>query len=104
MDGFRAEADRLADRAGRFDGLAEQVDAIHRELADRLGAAGACWGTDEVGRSFADVHAGHAEDTLSTLGGLPEQLGDVGGRFRATARDYRHGEDHNTTILGSADA
>ncbi len=104
MDGFRVEADRLTDRAGQFDGLAERVAGIHRDLADRLAAAGPCWGSDEVGQSFAAAHTAPADATLGTLDALPGQLGDVGGRFRSTAAAYRGTEQQNAQTIGSADA
>ncbi|WP_018682386.1 hypothetical protein [Actinokineospora enzanensis] len=104
MDRFQADAARLADRAGHFDGYAERAGAIHRELADRLAAAGDCWGTDDVGHSFAAAHTAPADRTLTALGGLPARLGDVGGRFHDTAHAYRDTDTANATALDSADA
>lgn len=91
-EGFRADAERLAGRAGEFADLAERSGAIHRELADRLAAVGECWGADRVGESFAAAHLGPAEATLGELGALPGRLDDVGGRFADTARGYADGE------------
>ncbi|MGQ0838394.1 hypothetical protein [Actinokineospora sp.] len=104
MDGFRAEVDRLAERADEFAGLAEQADAIHRDLVDRLGAAGPCWGADEVGQSFSATHTAPADETVGSLAALPALIGDVGGRFADTARGYESGERDNTRLLGSSDA
>ncbi|GAA2964022.1 WXG100 family type VII secretion target [Actinokineospora diospyrosa] len=99
MDRFEADSERLAHRAGQFDGLAARAGSIHRELADLVSATGACWGGDAVGLRFAASHAGPAHQTLKALGALPGKLDDVGDRFRDTARAYRRTEDHNTGVL-----
>ncbi|SDD20580.1 WXG100 family type VII secretion target [Actinokineospora iranica] len=104
MTGYRVRAQRLADHAGQFDGLAEQVAAVHRELADRLAAAGQCWGADEIGLSFAATHTAPADSTLGGIEALPGRLGDVGGRFRSTAEAYLANEQGNSQIIGSVDA
>ncbi|PWW64533.1 WXG100 family type VII secretion target [Actinokineospora spheciospongiae] len=103
-EGFRADADALAARAGQFDALAQRAGAIHRDLDDVLSAVGECWGGDEVGRSFASGYLGAARDTLGDLGALPDRLGDVGGRFLGTAEGYRGGDADNARTIGSADA
>ncbi|RLK61022.1 WXG100 family type VII secretion target [Actinokineospora cianjurensis] len=99
MDRFQVDSDRLALRAGQFDGLSSRVGGIHRELADQVSAAGACWGGDDIGLRFASTHAGSAHETLKALGALPGKLDDVGDRFRETARAYRHTDDHNAGVL-----
>ncbi len=102
-DGFRAETTRLITEAGRFDGLVTRVEAIHRDLADQLAAAGECWGTDEVGQSFAATHVPSAEEVLGALGGLPGKLGAVGGHFGDTARTYRAGDGDNARTINASD-
>jgi hypothetical protein len=94
-DSFSVDAEQLAERAGRFAGLAERADRIHRDLAERLGTAGQCWGTDEIGASFAAVHAEPADETLSAMGGLSGKLTDVGDRFVSNASGYAEGELDN---------
>ncbi|PPK69777.1 WXG100 family type VII secretion target [Actinokineospora auranticolor] len=103
MDRFTADTARLAERAGRFDGLAERVGAVHRDLADRLAAAGSCWGGDEIGQAFAATHVRAADATLAEVGALPAKLDDVGTRLRDTARAYADTETTNTRALGSVD-
>jgi hypothetical protein len=88
-DGFNVDADRLTAQAGQFPALAERAGAIHRELSEALAEAGACWGSDSVGRSFAAAHTGPADGTLTGLGGLPGRLDSVGTRLADTARGYR---------------
>lgn len=102
-EGYRAEVERLAERAARFDGLAERAGAIHRDLADRLAALGPCWGADQVGASFAAGHAAPAEATLGALGALPDKLGDVGARFTGTATGYAEGERENVLRIQATD-
>ncbi|HVK20457.1 MAG TPA: hypothetical protein VM677_03770 [Actinokineospora sp.] len=98
---LRVDAAKLARDAAQFTGLAERVEAIHRDLADQLGAIGACWGTDEIGRGFADVHATPAEQTLAAVQGLPARLADVGERFAGNAAAYVDGEQENVDRLGA---
>ncbi|MGH3862947.1 WXG100 family type VII secretion target [Actinokineospora sp.] len=99
-EGFRVSAEELAANAGQFAGLAERVDSIHRDLADRLGALGECWGADVIGQSFGAVHTGPADETLTALGGLAGKLGDVGERFAGNAGAYAEGERDNVDRLG----
>lgn len=99
-EGFRVSADELAANAGQFAGLAERVDSIHRDLADRLGALGECWGADAIGQSFSAVHAAPADATITALGGLAGKLGDVGERFTGNAAAYAEGEQDNVGRLG----
>ncbi|CRK59773.1 hypothetical protein [Alloactinosynnema sp. L-07] len=98
---LRVDAAKLARDAAQFTGFAERVEAIHRDLSDRLGAVGACWGTDEIGRSFAAVHAGAADQTLAAVGGLPARLSDIGERFASNAAAYVDGEQENVDRLGA---
>lgn len=88
MNGFQADADRLAAGAAEFPALAERAGTIHRELSDTLSSIGACWGTDETGQSFAAAHVAPADETLGRLGSLSDQLGDVGTRFAGTGAAY----------------
>ncbi|TCP56125.1 hypothetical protein EV191_10165 [Tamaricihabitans halophyticus] len=88
-DGFEADVARLESRAGEFDGFAERAKRISGELAERLAASGDCWGTDDVGRSFASAHSEPAGTTSAQLGGLAGQLGEFGAKFASSARDYR---------------
>ncbi|WP_436492138.1 WXG100 family type VII secretion target [Actinokineospora sp. HUAS TT18] len=97
---LNADPARLARDAAQFTALAERVEAIHRDLADQLTALGACWGADEIGQSFAAVHAAPATETLTAVGGLPARLGDVRDRFVSTAAAYAEGEQENVDRLG----
>lgn len=99
-DGFHVDPDALAARAGEFTDLAARAGGIHRDLADRLAALGACWGQDAVGASFAAAHTPGADATLGDLDALAGRLGEVGDRFTATARGYADTESDNTTALG----
>jgi uncharacterized protein YukE len=97
--GFQADPAKLAKHAADFPGYADQVGAIHGELAGALAATGRCWGDDDAGRSFADSHVQQAGDTLAGLATLPDKLTDVGGRFTATAGGYASAEDYATGLL-----
>jgi uncharacterized protein YukE len=99
---FRADPAQLADQAGQFAELADRAAAIHRELADALAEVGSCWGTDTVGRGFAEVHAGPADATLGQLGALPARLGSVGTRFADTAAAYRQQDSVGARLMNRA--
>ncbi|MQA08630.1 MAG: hypothetical protein GEU98_08775 [Pseudonocardiaceae bacterium] len=87
--GFHADFERLASKAGEFDGFAERAGKIFGELRENLDAVGECWGTDEVGRSFAAAHSGPSNAVIETMSSLREDLGDMGTRLAQTASDYR---------------
>jgi hypothetical protein len=92
-DGYEVDPELLARRAGNFEPLAGRLTAIHRNLADALGAEGECWGTDAVGQSFSAAHTDAATDTETALSGLSTRLSSVGPRLTDTAVDYRAGDD-----------
>ena len=98
-DGFQVDPEQLATDAGEFHGLAERAGRIHADLRASLDALGSPWGDDDAGRSFADVHAAPADETLGRLQALPGQLGDVGGRFVASAKTYDDADVTGVTEL-----
>ena len=87
--GFSTDVDRVLDRAGQLDGLSDTAQSIFKELSDALSAAGECWGTDQVGQSFAGGYTESAEATLELVKALPGQLTDVGGRLARHAHIHR---------------
>jgi uncharacterized protein YukE len=101
-DGYEVDTAALAAQAGQLDPLASRVASIHSTLSESLSEAGPCWGTDAVGQSFAAAHAGPADTTLTTLGGLPGRLGSVGTRFTATAATYEGDDQHGAARVRAA--
>ena len=89
MTGFSTDVDRVLDRAGQLDGLAGTAQTIFTELSDAVAAAGECWGSDSVGRSFAVGYTDAAAATFALVKALPGQLADVGGRLTEHARIHR---------------
>lgn len=102
-DGFQADVEALADRAGQFGGLADRAGAIHRELTGSLTGIGSCWGNDAVGQSFGAAHVAPADGTLTGLGALPDRIDGVGGRFAGTAQAYREQDTSGAGTISSAD-
>ncbi|HEY7594985.1 MAG TPA: hypothetical protein VH969_17670 [Actinophytocola sp.] len=101
-DGYEVEPDRLAGQQAQLDPIAGRVTSIHQTLTAALAEAGACWGSDAVGQSFAAAHASPADSTLAQLGALPGQLGSVGDRFTATAATYEGDDQHGARRLRAA--
>ena len=87
--GFSTDVDRVLDRASQLDSLSDTAQSIFKELSDALAAAGQCWGTDQVGQSFASGYTDAAEATFKLVKALPGQLTDVGGRLADHARIHR---------------
>ncbi len=87
--GFSTDVDLVLDRAGQLDTLSDTAQSIFTELSDALDAAGQCWGTDQVGQSFATGYLDAAEATFALVKGLPGQLTDVGGRLTKHAHIHR---------------
>jgi hypothetical protein len=90
MNGFEADPVKLAEGAGEFTDFAERASKIVTDLSGLLDGLGACWGSDQIGQSFASGHVKAADESLGTLGVLRTKLGGVGERFAATAQTYRH--------------
>jgi len=101
-DAFEVDAEQLASRAAQFDPLVTRMGTIHRDLTDALGA-GACWGTDAVGQSFAAIHATPADDAIARLSGLSDRLTSVSTRLTETAATYRTGDESAVEQLKSAE-
>lgn len=87
--GFSTDVDRVLDRAGQLDGLSDTARSIFTELSDALAAAGECWGSDQVGQSFATGYIESASATFGLVKALPGQLADVGGRLAEHADIHR---------------
>lgn len=98
-DSFQADPAQLVTDAGEFHGLAERAGRIHADLRTTLDSLGSPWGDDDAGRSFAEVHAAPADETLDRLEALPGRLGDVGGRFVASAKTYDNADATGVTEL-----
>ena len=87
--GFSTDIELVLDRAGQLDTLSDTAKAIFKELSDALDAAGRCWGTDQVGQSFATGYTEAAEATFALVKAMPGQLTDVGGRLAKHAHIHR---------------
>ena len=101
--GFSVDNERLAQHAADFGAHADTAGDIAGALRQAVEATGSCWGSDEVGRSFAAGHVEAASQTLNHLGSLPERLGDVATRFADTAATYQQAEVDNHHVMGSVD-
>ncbi|HEX3647416.1 MAG TPA: hypothetical protein VHV49_03255 [Pseudonocardiaceae bacterium] len=101
--GFQVDPEVLTRHAADFPGFADQLAAIHDELASALTAAGHCWGDDAAGQSFAAGHVGPAADALGQLAALPGRLTDVGDRFTATATRYQRSDEYGAGLLGDGE-
>lgn len=99
-NGFQADPAAIERHAADFPGYADRIGAIHRQLSSALAAAGACWGADPAGQSFAAGHVAPADDTLAQLAALPGRLADVGDRFTVTAAGYRDADQRGADLLG----
>lgn len=101
--GFEVDPEVLARHAADFPAHAQRAGAIHAELSDALASAGACWGDDPAGQSFAAGHVADADSTMSRLGGLSGRLGDVGDRLTTTARGYQDADQGAAGLLPKTD-
>ncbi|TDC96407.1 hypothetical protein E1161_02715 [Saccharopolyspora aridisoli] len=99
MGGFRSDIERLAQRAGEFEDLADQAQRIADTVRQAVESAGACWGDDEFGERFAAVHAPRADATLAAASALPGQLHALGRKFADTAETSRRTDADNADEL-----
>jgi uncharacterized protein YukE len=103
LPGFRTDNARLVDRAADFSAHARTAEDIARSLRQALAETGQCWGSDDVGRSFAASHVEAANQTLRDVSSLPDRLGDVSTRFAETAATYQRAEDDSRHALLSVE-
>jgi hypothetical protein len=101
--GFHADIERLERHGGEFGGHADRAGEIATRLRQTLDGLHGCWGSDEVGNSFAAGHVTEASAALSRVGSLADQLGAVGDRFTETAAAYRDTESDNLGVLRLVD-
>jgi hypothetical protein len=97
--GFHADIERLERHGGAFAGHADRAAEIAGGLRQTLDRLDGCWGSDEVGNSFAAGHVTAASEALSRLASLRDQLAAVGSRFTDTAAAYRRTESDNVAVL-----
>lgn len=100
-DELHADVARLREKATEFDGFAERAGKIAGQLRDNLDTAGECWGSDEVGRSFAAAHQ-PAGAVLDTLGSLGSRLGEMGTRLGDAASSFHSGDEQAAAELRSS--
>lgn len=97
--GFQVDGEWIGRHAAEFAGHADRAAEITIALRDTLDGLAGCWGSDEVGRSFAAGHVAEADEVLDRLGALPRRLGAMGDRFAGTAAEYRRAESGNLGVL-----
>lgn len=95
MNGFRSDVEQLAGKAGEFEDHAAHARRVAEDLRRAVESAGRCWGSDEIGRSFAATHQHRAEQALEALEALPGRLDEMGAKFAASAETYRRVEETN---------
>lgn len=89
MTGFRGDPRKIAEHAGEFPGHAERARRIRDELRTALDATAGCWGSDEAGARFAELHLPGAERALTELERLPGGLDEMGTKLSEVAETYR---------------
>ncbi|SDQ86592.1 WXG100 family type VII secretion target [Actinopolyspora saharensis] len=103
MSGFRGDPRRLTEQAGAFGEHAAEAERTAAKLRDALESTRGCWGTDEVGERFADLHLPGAQRALVALDELPARLGELGTKFSETAETYRRVDDAAAERVDGAD-
>lgn len=100
MNGFRSDPEQLGRRAREFDELAARARRVAEQLRRALEATGACWGADEIGRSFAETHLRRARQALDDVDGLAPRLREVGANLAGKASDQQQVEARHVEELG----
>ncbi|GAA0526612.1 hypothetical protein GCM10011581_12980 [Saccharopolyspora subtropica] len=100
MGGFRTDLGRLGSSVGEFEDLAGRAQRIADELRQAVAAAGACWGGDDIGASFARTHRARADRALDDLGAIAVRLREMGAKFAETAATTRQVDAGGADELG----
>ncbi|PRW62453.1 hypothetical protein [Actinopolyspora mortivallis] len=103
MNGFRGDLRRLTEQSGAFEEHAATARGIAAELREALERTGDCWGTDEAGTRFAELHLPGARRALDTVDELSERLGALGGKFAHTAEEYDRADEDASARLRAVD-
>ncbi|MGJ7908810.1 WXG100 family type VII secretion target [Actinopolyspora sp. H202] len=104
MTGFQSDLGKLAEHAGEFTEHAEHARRIRDELRTALDASGECWGADEAGARFAELHLPGAERALRRLERLPDELAEMGTNLSEAADTYRRTDEAAAEGLAGIDA
>lgn len=102
MNGFTADHELLARRAGEFTGLSERADRILTTLSGTLDGHGACWGGDAAGQAFARSHVSPADTAITAISELPDGLRGIGDALARTAATYAESEHTSTSVVRDA--
>ncbi|ASU77591.1 hypothetical protein CDG81_03870 [Actinopolyspora erythraea] len=103
MTGFHSDPRKLTEHAGEFPEHAERARRIRDELRTALDATAGCWGADEAGGRFAELHLPGAERALSELERLPDGLAEMGRNLAEVAETHRLADESAAERLDGLD-
>jgi hypothetical protein len=99
--GLRADTVALRAAAPAFDDLADQVGAILDGLDAALTAEGACWGTDEIGTTFAGSYLPAVEQVRAAFGAVRRACAETATGITIVADNADAADGRASRRLGS---
>ncbi|GIH18849.1 hypothetical protein [Rugosimonospora africana] len=93
MSGFTTNTNDLQSTAPQYDSVADQVRQIYTTLTDALNVEGACWGSDDAGKTFGGKYVSAALPALQQLSATNDGLQSMVDGICSWAKNYLNADD-----------
>ncbi len=92
-EGVQVDPQGLDEQAGRYAGIASDVDHVLGGLRSDLARLAGCWGQDETGQGFGKDYVPRAGQQLEGLAALSDMITQIGNGVATTAQGYQRADD-----------
>ncbi|MFG1792289.1 WXG100 family type VII secretion target [Nocardia sp. NPDC049149] len=99
MTNFRADPDALRATRSGFADVADRIAAAAANLRRVLDAEGECWGSDQIGQSFAKNYTPGVPKALDGVDKLGTTMNNLGDRVVAVANALQNRDQTNAGDL-----
>ncbi|WP_433663012.1 WXG100 family type VII secretion target [Nocardia sp. CA-128927] len=99
MTDFRADPDALRATRSGFTDVSDRIAAAAKNLQRVIDAEGECWGSDQIGRSFAKNYTPSVPKALKGVDGLSKAMNNLGDRMVTTANTLQNRDQANAAKL-----
>ncbi|RJO75147.1 hypothetical protein D5S18_17415 [Nocardia panacis] len=102
MNQFRMDPARVRDVVGRLSAIADNAHRDLSQLRAALDLAGACWGTDEPGRTIGDTYLPEATKALTGMRVVADNIRALGNGIAGFSRQVQQQDQQSAWYLQHA--